>query len=114
MKASFNMWLAGKYDLPGVLAASVIYPDKTSLAQIFSKSLAGKALEKTWQNVAEMSASLAKLNMAAPCLRWLFGDAWVYGSAREDGICLAIITVKGLSREESEAVENLIVEFQNI
>lgn len=114
MKPELHLWFAAKYGLPGVLAMSVVYPDKTGVSQVFSKSIAGKALDEIWRNVAEMAVSLHKLQMAAPCLRWLFADAWIYGSAREDGICLAVMTSKGLSVEERETVQRLLAEFQTI
>lgn len=114
MNTMLDHWLVRKSPVSGAMAASIVYPDKTSLTQVLSEAGGDQAFDKIWRNCAEMMRAMQKLDLAAPCLRWLFENAMVYGCTRGDGTCLIVVTEKGLSRNELAEVEGLLVEFQSL
>lgn len=114
MKNHINNWLITQGDIPGAVAASVVYTDQTRVSQVFSQNFASRVLDTVWQNAAHMALALRTLEVTAPCLRWVFHDAWVYGCVRWDGVCLVILTDVDLTPDQAAKLEALLDDFQRL
>jgi hypothetical protein len=114
MNNDLNNWLAQKADLPAVIAAGIIHSDKTAFSQVLSDKLSAPALNKIWPAIAEIVDSSKPQHF--PEGRWTCGfeNFSIHCSVRTDCACLATVTLRKLSPEQTEALDNLLAEFRRL
>jgi hypothetical protein len=114
MKDTLNKWLMERANLSASLAAGIVHPDKTVFTHFYSRSFAAVLKENVWPGLAEMARIAVEHKLPDTYVRWLFQNAFVYGSVRPDGACALIIASRNLSKEDGAALETLLHEFQGV
>lgn len=114
MKDELNNWLAQKGELPAVVAAGIIHPDKTIFSQIFSPDFTEQSADQLWLAISEMIGSAKNQSFPEGRWAWSFDRFAVHCKLRHDGTCLATLTHRQLSSAENSVVVGLLSEFHNL
>lgn len=112
MKDEINNWLTQKTALKGVVAAGIIYPDRTFFSQVFASRFRATSAEKIWSIVAEMGLALGHQRLPGTRLQWSFENFAIHHTIRNNGTALALLTTNKLRKEDLEGVEKLLTEFR--
>jgi hypothetical protein len=112
MKTEINQWLRQRAQPVGGLACGVRFPDKTSLTQSWSSDFPNRALENAWRCASD-AFQVLKINFFShDYVRWVYENAFLYCTRREDGICLGIFTAKDPRAFNADEIERLLAEFR--
>ena len=114
MKDQFQSWLDHKSNPTGVLAAGLVYPDKSTISKMFSDVCD----EANFDLI--LAALIGTLQMAqqqkfpGTQLRLSFEQYSIHCAFRHDRCCLALLTEPQLPLIASTSVERLLEEFQSL
>jgi len=112
MKEPLEQWVNRRARLPGVLACGLRLPDKTSLTQSWSPDFPAKALDNAWRCVSD-AFQVIKINFFPnDHVRWVYENAFLYCTRRDDGACLGVFTGKDPRTFDATEIERLLVEFR--
>jgi hypothetical protein len=111
MKELIDDWLGQQTQLSGVLACGVRYSDKTAFTQTWSPDYPVPALENAWRCVSD-TFQVLKINfLPGQRVRWVYENAFLYCTRRDDGVCLGIFTTKDPQAVNPDEINRLITEF---
>ncbi|MEI7732124.1 MAG: hypothetical protein WCO56_21295 [Verrucomicrobiota bacterium] len=105
-------WLYANARQKGVLAAGIIFPDKTVTGQSFAHSFPLMSLENVWRFLMETSQHLSSQRLPATRINWLFEKALLQVCQRSDGAMLALITSRNPAGVDAIAIGHLFEEFE--
>lgn len=114
MKEHVNAWLNEKMKVSGVLACGLRSPDRKAYTRSQSPQFTPVALEHACRCLADTFHILHTNRFPSGLVRWVYDNYLVYGSMREDGICLAVLTRRAPPNLKTADLEQLISEFQNL
>jgi hypothetical protein len=114
MHEHIHNWLTEKIKTTGVLACGIRFPDRKTFTRNQSNQFAPVALENACRCMADTFQVLHSNRFSVQRVRWVFGNYFVYGSLREDGICFAIVTRREDPNLQASDLNALIQEFQRL
>jgi len=114
MNDEFNQWLAQKTNLPHVLAAGLLHPDKTIFSQSFSAEFAEAWFARILLVLTETLQKSQEQKLPDVRVRWSFEHFFIHCTYRHDGSCLAVLTRKEVPPDGAASVEHLLKEFQSL
>jgi hypothetical protein len=114
MKEHVHGWLTEKMKIAGVLACGIRAPDRKTFTRSASPQFTPVALEHACRCLADTFQILGSNRFPSALVRWVYTNYFVYGSTREDGICLAVLTRREPPNLQPTDLENMIAEFQNL
>lgn len=114
MKEQFNNWLTDKMKISGVLACGIRGPDRKTLTRSSSAQYNPIALEQACRTLADTFQILHANRFPAGFIRWVYENYFVYGSIRQDGHCLAVITRRNGQELQPSDLDAMLSEFHNL
>lgn len=114
MKEVLQQWVDRSTRLPGVLACGLRFPDKTSFTRSWSTEFPVHNLDRAWRCASD-AYQVLKLNFPPnDYVRWVYENALLYSTRREDGVCLGIFTVRDAQACDPAEMERLLAEFRTL
>lgn len=111
MKVVIRQWLSQRTQVPGVLACGVRFPDKTACTQTWSPDFPAASLDNAWRCVSDAFQVIKHDFFPNQRVRWVYENALLFCTCRDDGIGLGIFTAKDAQSFDANEVEQLIAEF---
>ncbi len=114
MKEHFQNWLTEKMKIAGVLACGVRAPDRKTFIRSQSPQFTPVGLEHACRCLADTFQILRSNRFPEGLIRWVYDNYFLYGSVRQDGICIAILSSREGASLRPADLEAMIAEFQNL
>jgi hypothetical protein len=114
VKDHFNNWLTEKMKIAGVLACGVRGPDRKTFTRSASPQFSPVALEQACRCLSDTFQIINANHFPSGLVRWVYESHFVYGSVRQDGHCLAIVTRRSTSDVPDADLEGMIAEFHGL
>jgi len=112
MQETFQNWLMEKIKVNGVLACGVRSPDRRTFSRSLSAQFQPVALENAFRCVGDTFQILASNRLPTGMVRWVYENYFLYGAARPDGNCFAVLTRRNSKTPlEAEDIQCMIEEF---
>jgi len=114
MKEHVHSWLTEKMKIPGMLACGLRAADRKTFTRSASVQFTPAALEYACRCLADTFHILRTNKFPSGLVRWVYANYFVYGSIREDGLCLAVLSRREGPNLEPSDLETIVAEFQNL
>jgi hypothetical protein len=111
---SMGGWLTRHGSIAGLLAAGVIRAQQPMVSHSSSPKFPREPLSVAWRCVQEMLDLSGKHDVPAWQLRWIYEEAQLYATQRDDGKILAMILTKDPSVLDAAAIEKVFREFRSL
>lgn len=111
MKELLNLWLSRHLDHPGVLAASIRYPDQAVFTQSWDPGFPVASVEAGWRGWEDALRAMQGQRFPGRSCCWTFERVRWHLVRRADGVCLSVVSARETQGAASEGVDRLLAEF---
>ncbi len=114
LKDELKKWLSDKTSIRGVLGCGIYFPDQSILGSSASNEFSTKAMENAWRCLSETFQAFKTQDIPSLHVQWLYQNATLHGSMRNDGLCLGIFTRLNQEDFDLESIKQMIHDFQHL